>query len=247
MVWVQNWEDFILQQFAEEQLHTQSCEASPACTQTEILTLISSCTQLKLTDSDLQVSELFKLTTQTCSQCSDILIQLIENINKVNKAIKTVVGVIGQVKNEEMTERRVCFLHWKKLTDTADFQVRMLNSQTMNDWLCAYWNNHFHISKLKMNAATWQWFQAVNCSPWSVNNLGVYNFTHHELSFQIHIISIHNWLKIIDEDWEQNEFVVIANIFKWMYQFKSNTSHLINIIIKKFNMYHWHLCEVKDQ
>ena len=95
--------------------------------------MISSCTQLKLTGSDPQVSELFKLMTQACSQCSDISVQLIKNINKVNKAIKAVVEVIDQVKNEEMTERRVCFLHQKKLADTADFQVRMLNSQTMND------------------------------------------------------------------------------------------------------------------
>ena len=155
--------------------------------------------------------------------------------------------VIDSVKNEEIVKKRVCFSHWKKLTDTADFQVRMLNSQTMNDWLCVYWNNCFCILKLKTDTATWQWFWAADHLSQSVNNLEVYNFTHHELSFQIHIISIHNWLKIIDEDWEQNEFVVIANIFKWMYQFKSNTSHLINIIIKKFNMYHWHLCEVKDQ
>ena len=201
-VWVWNWEDFILQQFAEEQLHTWSCEASSAHTQTEISTLISSHTQLKLTDSDPWVSELSELMTQACLQCSDISAQLIENINKVNKAIKAVVEVIDQVKNEEMTERRVCFLHQKKLADTADFQVRMLNSQTMNDWLCVYWNNHFHISKLKMNTATWQWFQAADHSSWSVNNLEIYNFTHHELPFQIHIISIHNWLKIVDEDWK---------------------------------------------
>ena len=36
-------------------------------------------------------------------------------------------------------------------------------------------------------------------------------------------------------------------MFKWMYQFESDTLCLINIITKKFNMYHWHLCEVKDQ
>ena len=117
----------------------------------------------------------------------------------------------------------------------------------MNDQLCAYWNNHFCISKLKMNAVTWQWFQAADHSSWSVNNLEVYNFTHYELSFQIHIISIHNWLKIIDEDWEWNKSVVIANMFKWMYQFKSNTPHLTNIITEKFNMYHWHLHKVKGQ
>ena len=32
-----------------------------------------------------------------------------------------------------------------------------------------------------------------------------------------------------------------------MYQFKSNTPHLITIITEKFNMYHWHLHEVEDQ
>ena len=42
-------------------------------------------------------------------------------------------NIIDNVKNVKRTEKKIYFKHQKKLTRTAEFQVRLLNSKTLQD------------------------------------------------------------------------------------------------------------------
>ena len=61
-------------------------------------------------------------------------------------------NIIDDVKNMKRTEERICFKHQKKLTKTAEFQVKLLNSEMLQDWLWTYWINQFQISKFKIDS-----------------------------------------------------------------------------------------------
>ena len=42
-------------------------------------------------------------------------------------------NIIDDMKNVKRTEKRICFKYQKKLTGTAEFQVKLLNSETLQD------------------------------------------------------------------------------------------------------------------
>ena len=42
-------------------------------------------------------------------------------------------NIIDNVKNVKRTEKKICFKHQKKLAETAEFQVKLLNSETLQD------------------------------------------------------------------------------------------------------------------
>ena len=73
-----------------------------------------------------------------CSQCQDIFTQLIKIIDKNDKTVKTVMNIIDDVRNIKRTKEKICFKHQKKLTETAEFQVRLLNSKMLQDQLQTY-------------------------------------------------------------------------------------------------------------
>ena len=61
-------------------------------------------------------------------------------------------NIIDNIKNVKRTEEKIYFKHQKKLTETAEFQVKLLNSETLQDWLQTYWINWFQIFKFKTNS-----------------------------------------------------------------------------------------------
>ena len=134
----------ILHQYAEEHSYVQSHNVTS--------TSISINIRWKFTDSDSQVSEMSELIFSSCSQCWDISAQLIKIIDKDDKTVKIMMNIINDVRNVKRTEERICFKHQKKLTETAKFQVRLLNSETLQDWLWTYWINQFQIFKLKTDS-----------------------------------------------------------------------------------------------
>ena len=42
-------------------------------------------------------------------------------------------NIIDDVRNMKRTEKKIYFKHQKKLTETAEFQVKLLNSETLQD------------------------------------------------------------------------------------------------------------------
>ena len=74
----------------------------------------------------------------------------------------------------------------------------------------------------------------------------IYNYIHHNLLCNLHISLVQNWLKI-DENWKQNDLMIIFDMFKWMFKFKSESLWITKIMINKFNMYTWHLQKMRDQ
>ena len=42
-------------------------------------------------------------------------------------------NIIDDVKDIKKTERKIYFKHQKKLTETAEFQIRLLNSEMLQD------------------------------------------------------------------------------------------------------------------
>ena len=114
-------------------LHVWSCNAI------FILTLIS--IKQKFIDSDLQISEMSELIFSSCSQCWNIFTQFIKIIDKDDKTVKTVMNIIDDVKNIKRIEKKICFKHQKKLIRTAEFQVKLLNSEVLQNWLQIYWIN----------------------------------------------------------------------------------------------------------
>ena len=118
----------VLHQYAEEHSHAWSHNAT--FTSTDI--------RQKFTDSDLWVSETLELIFSLCSQCWDIFTQFIKIINKNNKTVKIVMNIIDDVRNVKRVKEKICFKHQKKLIRTAEFQVRLLNSETLQDWLQTY-------------------------------------------------------------------------------------------------------------
>ena len=44
-------------------------------------------------------------------------------------------NIIDNVKDVKKVRKKICFKHQKKLTETAEFQVRLLNSKTLQDQL----------------------------------------------------------------------------------------------------------------
>ena len=137
-------ENSVLHQYAEKHSHVQSCDA--------ISTLTSINIKQKLTDSDLWVLEMLEFIFSSCFQCWDTSAQLIKIIDKDDKTVKIMMNIIDDVRNMKRTEEKIYFKHQKKLTETAEFQVRLLNSETLQDWLQTYWINWFQISKLKTDS-----------------------------------------------------------------------------------------------
>ena len=62
----------------------------------------------------------------------------------------------------------------------------------------------------------------------------------------MHISLIQNWLKI-DENWKQNDLMIISDMFEWMFKFESESLWIMKIMTDKFDMYAWHLQKVRDQ
>ena len=50
-------------------------------------------------------------------------------------------NIINDVRNVKRTKEKIYFKHQKKLTKTAEFQVKLLNSEMLQDWLQTYWIN----------------------------------------------------------------------------------------------------------
>ena len=123
----------VLHQYTEKHSHAWSYDAIFISTSTNI--------KQKLTNSDLWILEISELIFSLCSQCWNIFTQLIKIIDKDDKTVKIMMNIIDNVKNVKRTEERICFKHQKKLTETAEFQVRLLNSKMLQDWLQTYWIN----------------------------------------------------------------------------------------------------------
>ncbi len=64
-------------------------------------------------------------------------------IEQTDKQISDVVMTIEKLIDKENSDSCVCYLHRKKLTDTAEFQVRLLWSDAIDFRLHTYWNNWF--------------------------------------------------------------------------------------------------------
>lgn len=109
-----------------------------------------------------------------------------------------------------------------------------------------YWQNHFHLFKFKTDIKIWQWFYYTDCSSCSADNLEIYNFIHQDYSFEIHLQSIWNWLKINSSNWKRDDFIVISNMFEWLFDFNSESLHLSIIMSDEFSMYHWHLHKIDE-
>jgi len=82
---------------------------------------------------------------------------------------------------------------------------------------------------------------------WLINNLDVYNYIHHNMLFFIHVFALLHWLNIKSDDWQKNEFVMIKNMFKWIFKQNFIILWLTTIMKNEFNMYFWHLQEVKER
>ena len=130
IIYLYNKENSVLHQYAEKHSHVWSCNAT--------FTLILINIKQKFIDLDLWVSEILKLIFSLCSQCWDTFTQLIKIIDKDNKTVKIVMNIINDVRNVKRTKKKICFKHQKKLTKTAEFQVRLLNSEMLQDWLQTY-------------------------------------------------------------------------------------------------------------
>ncbi len=59
-------------------------------------------------------------------------------IDQTDKQISAVVVTIKKLIDEENGGSHVCYSHRKKLTDTAGFQVRLLQSDAIDSCLCTY-------------------------------------------------------------------------------------------------------------
>jgi len=77
--------------------------------------------------------------------------------------------------------------------------------------------------------------------------MSVYNYMHHDLFLTIEVNVVLNWIDITSEVWERNEWVVISNVFSWLYEFDSSMYTMFNIIDNKFQMYYHHLWEVEER
>jgi len=75
-------------------------------------------------------------------------------IDQADKQISVVIATIKKLIDEKNDESHACYSHQKKLADTTEFQVRLLQSNTIDSCLWIYWNNRFRISKLKTDSAT---------------------------------------------------------------------------------------------
>ena len=42
-------------------------------------------------------------------------------------------NIINDIKDIKKTEKKICFKHQKKLIKTAEFQIKLLNSETLQD------------------------------------------------------------------------------------------------------------------
>jgi len=230
---VQQWENFILTRFWKEHDETESQNSHRA--------------SFKLTGLNLWVSSQSESLQSQCIRCADISSCLIDMIDQADKWISVVVTTIEKLIDEKNDESHACYSHWKKLADTAEFQVRLLQSDAIDSHLWTYWNNRFRISKLKTDSATWWWFWVIDHSSQSADNMSIYNYMHHDLSLTIEVNVLLNWINITSEVWERNESVVILNVFSWLYEFNSSMSTMFNIINNKFQMYHHHLQEVEGR
>jgi len=77
--------------------------------------------------------------------------------------------------------------------------------------------------------------------------LSVYNYIHHDMSFFIYVSALLHWLNIKSDDWQKNEFVIIENMFEWIFKLNSIILWLTMIMKNEFNMYFWHLWEVEER
>jgi len=75
----------------------------------------------------------------------------------------------------------------------------------------------------------------------------VYNYIYYDMSFFIYVSALLHWLNIKSDDWQKNEFVMIENMFKWIFKLNSIILQLTTIMKNKFNMYFWHLWEVEKR
>ena len=133
IIYLYDKENSVLHQYAEEHSYAWSHNAIFTSTLISI--------RQKFIDLNLQISETSEFIFSLCSQCQDTFAQFIKIINKDNKTVKIVMNIIDDVKNVKKTEKRIYFKHQKKLTETAEFQVRLLNSEILQDWLQTYWIN----------------------------------------------------------------------------------------------------------
>jgi len=137
---VQQWENFILTRFWKEHNETESQNSHRFSNE--------------LAGLNLQVlSQLESLNSQ-CTRCANVSSYLINIIDQADKQISVVVTTIKKLIDKKNDESCACYLHRKKLTATAEFQVRLLWSNTVDSHLWTYWNNQFQILKLKTDSAT---------------------------------------------------------------------------------------------
>jgi len=226
-------EDFILTRFWKEHNETKSQNSRRASNE--------------LAGLDPQVSPQSGSLQPQCIRCADISSHLIDMIDQADKQIPVVVATIKKLIDEKNDEGRACYPHRKKLTGTAGFQVRLLRGDAIDSRLWTYWNSWFWILKLKTDAATWQWFWAIDRPSQPADNMGVYNYLHHDLFLMIEVSALLNWINFKSGVWDRDGSVVISNAFSWLYEFDSSQPSLSTIINEKFQMYHYHLQEVEGR
>jgi len=75
----------------------------------------------------------------------------------------------------------------------------------------------------------------------------MYNYIHHDMSVFIYVSALLHWLNIKSDDWQKNEFVMIENMFKWIFKLNFIILWFTTIMKNKLNMYFWHLWDIKEQ
>jgi len=230
---VQQQKNFILTRFQKEHDETESQNSHRA--------------SFKLMGLNPRVLPQSESLQSWCIRCADISSCLIDMIDQTDKQIPVVIATIEKLIDEENDESCACYSHQKKLANTTEFQVRLLQSDAIDSHLWTYWNNRFRIPKLKTDSATWQWFWVIDHSSQPADNMSIYNYMHHDLFLTIEVGVLLNWIDIMSRVWERDESVVISNAFSWLYEFDLSMPTMFNIIDNKFQMYHHHLQEVEER
>jgi len=73
-----------------------------------------------------------------CTRCANVSSHLVNIIDQTDKQISVVVATIEKLIDEKSDESHVCYLHRKKLAATAEFQVRLLQSNAVDSCLQTY-------------------------------------------------------------------------------------------------------------
>ncbi len=73
-----------------------------------------------------------------CTRCANVFSHLINMIDQADKQIFVVVTTIKKLIDVKNDESHACYLHRKKLAATAEFQVRLLQSNTVDSHLWIY-------------------------------------------------------------------------------------------------------------